>query len=77
MSGGSCPEGNYSGVIVWGAKVQGGIVLRGSCPGGSCPVGNCSGVIVWGVKVRVGNCPGVKFMGGNCPGGSCPGGNCH
>ena len=37
--GGSCPGWNYSGVIVWGAKVRGVIVLGGNCPGRSCPGG--------------------------------------
>ena len=59
LSGGSCPEGNYSGAIVLEAKVQGAIVL---------------GRISWGEIIQVAVVQGENYsrvivLEGSCLGG--------
>ena len=41
--GGSCPEGNYFGVIFRAIKVREVILLAGNFMGGHCPEGSCPG----------------------------------
>ena len=72
-------KGNYSGAIVWRAKVRGviilegiswgGAVVRGAVVQGGLVSGHCPGD-----KISGGNCTGRNFTGGNCAGGSCLGG---
>ena len=62
LSGGSCLEGNYPGVIIRGTIIQVSI-FRGQFFWDHC----LGAILSWGAIVVGGNCPGGNYPGGNCP----------